>query len=254
MSQLVLRVVEGNATGGELPLDGELLLGRSAGQPGNLGNDATLSRRHARIHEASGGELVLEDLGSHNGTRVNGELIAGPHPLAAGDRIELGETILELVAVAVLVEPDLPAGGEGSREQATRLGQVPVDLPAAGGEGSREQATRLGRVPVDLPAPAEGGWGAHAAPPTRVGRVPEEILAEVRTKDQPTRLGRVPEPGRPAADEQATRLGRVPVEPPAEAPPLGRAPVERPAAAAEEAAGEDQRRPRWWRRIFGGSR
>ena len=48
-----------------------------------------VSRRHARFYVRAG-DLVVEDLGSHNGTRLNGWLIREPVPVRAGDRVEFG--------------------------------------------------------------------------------------------------------------------------------------------------------------------
>ena len=56
-------------------------------------NDAGASRQHARIRQSEG-EFVLTDLGSTNGTLVNGEVVA-ERPLDDGDRITIGETDLE---------------------------------------------------------------------------------------------------------------------------------------------------------------
>jgi hypothetical protein len=73
--------------------------------------DTLVSRRHARIL-CEDDAAVIEDLGSRNGTRVNGALIAGPHVLRAGDRVGIG--VYELV-VAVAARPspeltDVPTG------------------------------------------------------------------------------------------------------------------------------------------------
>jgi len=54
--------------------------------------DSRVSRRHARLH-ARDGLLVLTDLGSTNGTRVNGHRVT-ELVLGAGDRIQIGETSL----------------------------------------------------------------------------------------------------------------------------------------------------------------
>jgi FhaA, N-terminal domain/FHA domain len=54
-------------------------------------DDAGVSRRHAQLLPAPRG-WTIEDLGSTNGVRVNGEQIHGAHPLRLGDRIELGST------------------------------------------------------------------------------------------------------------------------------------------------------------------
>jgi hypothetical protein len=54
-------------------------------------DDTGVSRRHAELRPDGGGWTVA-DLGSTNGVRVNGRDIHGPHPLRAGDRLELGST------------------------------------------------------------------------------------------------------------------------------------------------------------------
>ena len=63
--------------------------------PGNqvVINDPQISRQHARI-TPQGGLMVLEDLGSTNGTMVNGLRISGPHTLAHGDQIGLGDNVM----------------------------------------------------------------------------------------------------------------------------------------------------------------
>jgi pSer/pThr/pTyr-binding forkhead associated (FHA) protein len=51
--------------------------------------DTNVSRRHAEVRPTGSGWLV-QDLGSTNGVRVNGRRAEGPHPLEAGDELELG--------------------------------------------------------------------------------------------------------------------------------------------------------------------
>ena len=58
--------------------------------------DSRVSRRHARLH-ARDGVLVLTDLGSTNGTLVNGHRVTEV-ALGAGDRIQIGETSLVIEA------------------------------------------------------------------------------------------------------------------------------------------------------------
>jgi diguanylate cyclase (GGDEF)-like protein len=71
-------------------IDGpELIIGRAASATVRL-NDDGISRRHCRIMMVSG-QLMIEDLGSANGTLVNGELIQ-QQPLKEGDKIRLGAT------------------------------------------------------------------------------------------------------------------------------------------------------------------
>ena len=59
-------------------------------------SDKMLSRQHARIVKDDNGGLQVEDLGSRNGTFLNGERLATPQPLKAGDRITLGGVTLKL--------------------------------------------------------------------------------------------------------------------------------------------------------------
>jgi len=74
-----------------------LTLGRSSTNDVPLG-DRTLSRVHARIEGVlDGGPIRLVDLGSRNGTSLNGSRITEPAPLSAGDRIQLGETLVEII-------------------------------------------------------------------------------------------------------------------------------------------------------------
>jgi DNA-binding winged helix-turn-helix (wHTH) protein len=84
--------------GRPLPLaQGENVLGRDP-EAAVFVDDSTVSRRHARI-TVTGAEAVLEDLGSKNGTTVNGKPPDGPAPLRHGDAVLLG-AVLFTVRVA----------------------------------------------------------------------------------------------------------------------------------------------------------
>ena len=52
-------------------------------------NDASVSRGHARI-TINGTDVILEDLGSKNGTQVMGVLLKAPTALKDGDEVEFG--------------------------------------------------------------------------------------------------------------------------------------------------------------------
>ena len=82
----------------EIALDGTpLTIGRSSDNDVPIA-DSRVSRHHARL-QARRGTLVLTDLGSTNGTRVNGfavnEVVLGP-----GDRIQVGDTVLLVESVS----------------------------------------------------------------------------------------------------------------------------------------------------------
>jgi pSer/pThr/pTyr-binding forkhead associated (FHA) protein len=56
--------------------------------------DIEASRRHALLQPQADGSVVLEDLGSTNGTYVNGQRITGPVTLRGGERVRIGDTEL----------------------------------------------------------------------------------------------------------------------------------------------------------------
>jgi serine phosphatase RsbU (regulator of sigma subunit) len=91
------------ATGERVPVNGTLIIGRTA-ECGLLIEDSAASRRHVEI-TARGGSFVWKDLGSTNGTCVNGaRMLAGE--LKPGDIMKIGETALSFEVEDV---PDLPA-------------------------------------------------------------------------------------------------------------------------------------------------
>jgi hypothetical protein len=79
----------------EIPPSG-LELGRAVPPLGKLASDPEVSGSHARIARAAGGGLVISDLGSTNGTFVNGIRIGAPQPVRRGDTIQLGRTMLRV--------------------------------------------------------------------------------------------------------------------------------------------------------------
>ena len=79
----------------------EVIVGR--GERGIDLHASDVSRRHARLWRDRAAVLI-EDLGSSNGTFVNGNAIDGPTALAIGDRIQLGSTILVLTRHDELAE------------------------------------------------------------------------------------------------------------------------------------------------------
>ena len=94
-----LRFISGKYQGGEYPLadTGELVIGRSSELDMVLIEDM-VSRKHAKLTVAPE-QITIADLGSTNGTFVNGEKV-GRAQLKEGDRILIGTSILKLVAVA----------------------------------------------------------------------------------------------------------------------------------------------------------
>lgn len=96
---LSLRVVEGPRPlkGMRVPLASPVVIGRSPDTDIVIADDF-ISGRHARI-VPSGEGAVLEDLGSTNGTVLNGTRLGAPAALSAGDEIALGTVRLKVERV-----------------------------------------------------------------------------------------------------------------------------------------------------------
>jgi hypothetical protein len=110
-------------------------------------NDPEVSRHHCRLTRGGGG-YTIEDLGSTNGTFVNGQRLTGARPLSSGDIVGLGETVIlayeaTSMAPAAGYYPEAPA-------QATVVG--PGAAPAPGGY-------------YEPYAPAAPGYAAAPPPP-----------------------------------------------------------------------------------------
>ena len=88
----------------------EVVIGRSAAcaVPLRTVADAIVSKRHAAVSFAEDGSASVSDLGSKNGTFVNGRQVALPEPLALGDRIMLGwqGPVLEVRALGAAALPE----------------------------------------------------------------------------------------------------------------------------------------------------
>jgi predicted component of type VI protein secretion system len=134
----VLVVTQGPLAGRKFELDRELVIGREGDEI--TIDDSELSRRHAVVRPVEGG-FEVDDLGSLNGTFVNGRRIDGVTRLAGGDSIKMGRSVLEIEA-------------QVAHAPATMASAVPAP-PAA--------------PPASAPAPAASSvpndpFGTHAAP------------------------------------------------------------------------------------------
>jgi adenylate cyclase len=88
--RLVLRGMSGNTV--EYPITGPAVIGRSAQATVQLA-DREVSRRHTAV-EPEGADFVVKDLGSANGTFLNGRRLYGPARLKDGDELMVGTTRL----------------------------------------------------------------------------------------------------------------------------------------------------------------
>jgi len=88
--RLVVERAPGHDPGMIYDLDGNIVLGRGEQAEIRL-QDPFASSNHARIYE-QGGALVIEDMGSTNGTYLNEELLETPRPLHPEDRVRIGDS------------------------------------------------------------------------------------------------------------------------------------------------------------------
>lgn len=148
--QLVMKV--GPTPGKVIPLtQNEIVVGRDANNDIVI-NDAEVSRKHAHFYMGPAG-YTLEDLGSTNGTFVNGQRLVAPHVMRPGEIVMFGEHVELAFEVAAL---DMNA--------TFVAGPAQVGIPAAPAPTPAFQETPAfsGQVP---PGPAESAEEAAAPAP-----------------------------------------------------------------------------------------
>jgi predicted component of type VI protein secretion system len=136
--ELSLEIVEGAGAGAMVALGGAVTVGRGRDADLVLA-DELVSRHHARITPGGPG-AVVEDLGSRNGTFVNGEAVHGPTHLAPGDQLQVGVTLVELRSATQIAE----------RPSAVHRVPPPLAVPP------RTPDYLAGTDPDQAPAPAPG--------------------------------------------------------------------------------------------------
>ncbi len=130
MSKLELQITNGEFAGQRYAVGpGGLRLGRSSSNDIHI-NDEELSRNHCLFEAEGDTGLRVTDLASANGTVLNGRMIGGdPEALHAGDRIEVGRTVISVV------------GDEASPPSAIDLGLGAPEAPK--GRGRRKPAASV---------------------------------------------------------------------------------------------------------------
>jgi ABC-2 type transport system ATP-binding protein len=104
----MLVFVGGPRDGREVPVGRQVVFGRDAGAADVVLDDPEVSRRHAAFSPAGAG-LTAQDLGSTNGTFVNGARLTGVVALNDSDRVQLGGTVVEVrLRAETAVEPAPP--------------------------------------------------------------------------------------------------------------------------------------------------
>ena len=94
MSEFILEVVEGPDAGKRVVVDKPIVVGRDP-QAGFVLEDREVSRRHLQL-TPTGDHIIVEDLGSANGTFVNHNELHGPARLDAGDELLAGVSVMQV--------------------------------------------------------------------------------------------------------------------------------------------------------------
>lgn len=144
MARLV--VESGPDEGREYPLDETAVIGRLKTVQVAL-SDMNASREHTRVLR-KGAEWFLVDLGSRNGTQVNGKKVQR-HKLADGDRIAVGKTVMRF-------EPD----GEEASPPSTSTPTEPLPLTHPHAQAAQEEPSPKGKEP---PPPAKAPFAPAGA-------------------------------------------------------------------------------------------
>ena len=150
--QFVMR--SGPTVGKVYPLEAqEIFIGRDNTNIVAI-NDAEVSRKHARM-ELRGSAYVIQDLGSTNGTFVNGQRVGGMQVLNPGDSVSFGEGIVLTYEAAFDPNATL-LSAKAARPVAPVQGPAPAPAPA----------------PVPAPAPAPVYSGQVPAGPVPMAPAP----------------------------------------------------------------------------------
>ena len=204
----------------ELPT-GESVIGRSRACLVQIA-ETTVSRQHA-IFVVEPGKVRLRDLGSSNGTFVNGQRVEGEIPLDDGDRVVVGEAELVLRMLAPL----------GPSEATAKLVIPPLTAPEASPSApAARQASTPTPPPIALPAPPNG---APRISPSSGAQDPWSPTPLSRNPSAP------PPPAPPAMPALSPMAPMAPMAPsafaPSPAPPA--ATPSAPAAPAAEPEAKD---------------
>jgi predicted component of type VI protein secretion system len=139
--QFVVR--SGPNAGKAYPLEGaELTVGRDPSNPVSI-NDGEISRRHAKL-SWKGASYVLEDLGSTNGSFVNGTRLSAPLALKPGDAVSFGENIVLIYEATFDANATMVGSAKVAKTAAPVQQAAPAPAPAP---------AYSGQVPAS-PAPA----------------------------------------------------------------------------------------------------
>jgi pSer/pThr/pTyr-binding forkhead associated (FHA) protein len=174
-----LVVTAGEGVGRRLTVGDELVLGREVDGVGRLADDQGVSRRHARVSRDASDQLTVEDLGSANGTFVNGMRLRARQRLEAGDTVRIGSTTLELREVQQASEVpqarEVAQAREVPQAPGSAVPEAPIVPPPERGQPA----------PDPLPAPPERRQPAPDPTPVRPRRREPEVVQPIGRDELP---------------------------------------------------------------------
>ena len=176
------------------------MLGRAVSGDGRLTDDNELSRRHARISRGDTGVLAIEDLGSANGTFVNGQRITSRVVLTPGDSVRVGSTTIDVTdAASAALAASPPAAAPVAPPEPPRRRSLAGAATAPVAPPSRRR-----RHPS--PRPSHARPRRHRSPPRRRRRRP--TCAAPRRAPAPARRSDRGAGHQPAPRDRVRRLSR----------------------------------------------
>ncbi|MBN2305359.1 MAG: FHA domain-containing protein [Anaerolineae bacterium] len=186
-----------------------------------------VSRRHAAIRHADGPALAVWDLGSSNGTFLNGQRLNAhrPYPLHDGDELRLGQMTIHVYFETVL--QDVPAAPVEAPEKVT------IDTELTDTRQKKPGGAKSPTADLNKTDQLSGGGAGVAT----VKAKPAEVVGLPLKPDQPTPADKLV-PAEPQTETEAKK----PVTPPAEkAPPTKAAAPTAPESKEPEAPASIQK-------------
>src|SRR5437763_4572148 len=172
VSEITLQIIEGPNAGQALDVEGAAVIGRDPASAALVIEDPEASRRHASLIP-EGQSLNVEDLGSTNGTFVNGERLVGARVLVPGDRLRVGTTVLEVAVVTALHSRVRTVGAPRPSARAPMAGVSggsPEQPPGEGPGGQPPPPPEPAAPPPVAPPPTQAPPGAPPSyPPVAYG-------------------------------------------------------------------------------------
>jgi len=240
----MLRITSGPAEGQRIECERELVIGREGADV--IVEDWEMSRRHAAIRPVAAG-LEVEDLGSLNGTFVDGQRISAATLLTAATTLKMGTTHFAVEITASdepLLDTQRTVVSQAEREPAagdvadrTTVRKVPTDTPSPEPVADVADRTTVRKVPTDTPSPEPV---AEVTDRTTVRKVPAEtpsdapiidvadrtVVREIVPQMPPAQRGGAAAGGPPAggAPGHPPQGGTPPPGPPGGLPPGGAPP------------------------------